>query len=75
MTRSRPDFPLGVELEVLIRREDAERFIDEVRGEEPKLAINLLIEERELEAGLRRGQAVAHALCHRRWHGVHARRS
>lgn len=42
-----PDLPLGVELEVFVRREDAERFIDEVRGEEPDLAINLLIEERE----------------------------
>ena len=26
-----PEFPLGVELEVCIRREDAERFIAEVR--------------------------------------------
>jgi hypothetical protein len=29
-----PDFPLGVELEVYIRREDAERFIEEVRGDD-----------------------------------------
>jgi hypothetical protein len=29
-----PDFPLGVELEVFVRREDAERFIEEVRGDE-----------------------------------------
>jgi hypothetical protein len=27
-----PDFPLGVELEVCGCREDAERFIEEVRG-------------------------------------------
>jgi len=27
-----PDFPLGVELEVFIRRVDAERFIEKVRG-------------------------------------------
>ena len=33
-----PDFPLGVELEVFIRREDAERFIEEVRGDDPELA-------------------------------------
>jgi hypothetical protein len=33
-----PDFPLGVELEVFIRREDAERFVEEVRGDDPELA-------------------------------------
>jgi hypothetical protein len=27
-----PDFPLGHSLEVFIRREDAERLIEEVRG-------------------------------------------
>jgi hypothetical protein len=31
--------------------EDAERFIEEVRGDEPKLAGKLRIEEWELEAG------------------------
>jgi hypothetical protein len=46
-----PDFPLGVEREVFIRREDAERFIEEVRGDEPEMAAKLRIEERELEAG------------------------
>ena len=46
-----PDFPLGVEPEVFVRREDAERFIEEVRGDDPKLASNLRIEERALEAG------------------------
>jgi hypothetical protein len=35
-----PDFPLGVELEVFIRREDAERFIAEVRGDDPEVAAN-----------------------------------
>jgi hypothetical protein len=44
-----PDFPLGDSLEVFI--EDAERFIGEVRGDEPELAAKLRIEERELEAG------------------------
>jgi hypothetical protein len=33
-----PDFPLGVDLEVFIRREDAERFIEEARDDEPDLA-------------------------------------
>jgi hypothetical protein len=46
-----PDFPLGVELEVLIRREDAERFLEEARGGDPDLASYLRNEERELEAG------------------------
>ena len=46
-----PDFPLGVDLEVFIRREDAERFIEQVGGDDPDLASCLRIEERELEAG------------------------
>ena len=46
-----PDFPLGVELEVFIRREDAVRFIEDVRGDEPEIAAKLRIEERELDAG------------------------
>ena len=46
-----PDFPLGDSLEVFIRREDAERFIEEVRGDEPEVAAKLRIEERELETG------------------------
>ena len=46
-----PDFPLGVELDVLVRREDAERFIEEVRGDDPKLAGHLRIEEREARGG------------------------
>ena len=46
-----PDFPLGVELEVFIRREDAERSIEEVRGDDPEMAAKLRIGERELEVG------------------------
>jgi hypothetical protein len=46
-----PDFPLGDSLEVLIRREDAERFIAEVRGDDPAMAAKLRVEEREREAG------------------------
>jgi hypothetical protein len=45
------DCPLGEALDVFVRREDAERFIEEVRRDEPELASNLRIEERELEAG------------------------
>ncbi len=44
-----PDFPLGDSLEVFIRREGAERFIEEVRGDEPEIAAKLRVEERELE--------------------------
>ena len=46
-----PNFPLGVDVEVFIRREDAERFIREVRGDDPEVAAKLRIEERDLEAG------------------------
>ena len=45
-----PDFPLGDSLEVFVRREDAERFIEEVHVDEPDLAKSPGIEERELEA-------------------------
>ena len=45
-----PDLPLGDSLEVFIRREDAERFVEEVRGDEPEIAAKLRIEERELDA-------------------------
>jgi hypothetical protein len=38
-------------VETFIRREDAGRFIEEVRGDDPEMAANLRIEERELEAG------------------------
>ena len=42
-----PDFPLGDSLEVFVRREDAERFVTEVRGDDPEVAEKLRIEERE----------------------------
>ena len=35
----------------MLRSEDAERFVEEVRGHDPDLASYLRIEERELEAG------------------------
>ena len=41
--------PLGDSLDVFIRREDAERFIEEERGDDPELASYLRIEEPELE--------------------------
>jgi hypothetical protein len=37
--------------ETFTQREDAERFIEELRGDEPELAAKLRIEERELESG------------------------
>jgi hypothetical protein len=43
--------PLGDSIEVFVRREDAERFIEEVHRDDPILASYLRIEERELEAG------------------------
>ena len=46
-----PDFPLGGTLEVFVRREDAERFLEEVRHDAPEEARSLRIEERELDAG------------------------
>ncbi len=49
--RSSPDNPLGDAVETFIRREDAERFVEEVRGDDPEFAADLRIEERELEAG------------------------
>ena len=45
------DYPLGDAVEAFIRREDAERFFEEVRSDDPELASYLRIEERELEAG------------------------
>jgi hypothetical protein len=36
---------------VFIRREEGERFIEEVRRDEPRLAETVRIEERELDAG------------------------
>jgi hypothetical protein len=48
--RSSLDHPLGEAIETFIRREDAERFIDDVRGDDPELASTYGSEERELEA-------------------------
>ena len=49
--RSSPDHLLGDAIETFIRREDAERFIDEVESDDPELAGSLRIEKRELEVG------------------------
>jgi hypothetical protein len=46
-----PEFPLGDSLDVFIRREDAERFIENMRSDDPELAQPLRIEERTLEVG------------------------
>jgi hypothetical protein len=40
------DHPRGEAVEMYIRREDAERIIEEVRGGDPDLARSLRIEER-----------------------------
>ena len=45
------EHPPGDAIETFIRREDAERFVEEIRGDEPELAESLRIEERELRAG------------------------
>jgi hypothetical protein len=42
---------LGDAVDVFVRREDAERCVEEVRGDEPELANDLRIEECELEPG------------------------
>ena len=44
-----PDFPLGDAVETFVRRGDAERFIEEVRGDDPEASVKLRIEERELD--------------------------
>jgi hypothetical protein len=54
-------FPLGDALEVYVRREDEERFIEEVRGDEPELAKSLRIGERELVAASELTRRLAHA--------------
>lgn len=53
-----PTTPLGDAVETFIHREDAERFIEEVRSDDPELASDdpelasyLRIEERELGVG------------------------
>jgi hypothetical protein len=38
------DFPLGDSLEVFIHREDAERLVEEARGDDPEVARSLSIE-------------------------------
>ncbi len=48
-----PTSPLGDAIDVFLWREDAERFIEEIDGDDPELAELLRIEERELEAGSR----------------------
>jgi hypothetical protein len=48
-----PDFPLGDSLEVFVRREDAERFIENVLGDEP----GTRGEAQDRGAGARSGRA------------------
>ena len=44
-------FRRAVDRRALWLAEDAKRFTEEVRGDDPELAAKLRIEERELEAG------------------------
>lgn len=48
-----PDHPLGDAVDVFVRREDAEQFIEQVQRDDPELARRLRIVERELKAGER----------------------
>ena len=48
-----PTSPLGDAVDVFLWREDAQRFIEEIAGDDPELAELLRIEERELEVGSR----------------------
>jgi hypothetical protein len=54
---------LGDSIDVFVRREAAERFIDDVRGDDPELAKPLRIEERELEVGGRNGDRPGRFTC------------
>ena len=47
--QNEPRAPLGEAVDVLLTREDAERFMAEVRGDDVELASHLRIEERELD--------------------------
>ena len=49
--RTSLEHPLGEAVDVLLTREDASRFIEEVRGDDPELASYPRIKERELKAG------------------------
>jgi len=49
--RSSPNHPLGDAVETFVRREDAERFIEEVRRDDSELASYLRIKERKLDGG------------------------
>jgi hypothetical protein len=50
LPRPQPDKPLGVSeaVEAFLRREEAERFADEVRADEPELVDESRIVEQEL---------------------------
>ena len=51
LTQHEPRAAARQVIDALLTREDAERFIEEVRRDDPALASYLRIEERELEAG------------------------
>jgi hypothetical protein len=47
--RTSLEHPLGEAVDVLLTREDAERFIAEVRADDAELASHLRVEARELD--------------------------
>jgi hypothetical protein len=49
--RTSPEHPLGDAVDILTTREDAERFVEDVRGDDTELVSYLRSEERALEAG------------------------
>jgi hypothetical protein len=53
------NFPLGDSLEVFIRREETERFVEEARGDDPDVAAKLRIEAHKLEAGGRKARPLS----------------
>lgn len=65
-----PNHPLGEAVETFLRREDAERFVEGVRGDEPELASYLRVEERELEAGGAE-LAILSPVSRKPWQGAH----
>jgi hypothetical protein len=70
-----PDFPLGDAVDTFIRREDAERIIEEVRGDDPDLARSLRIEERNGDPRDLILAVLAHRLCNRIDYSIRVGRS
>jgi hypothetical protein len=61
-TRASSDDARGGAIETFLRREDAERFVDEIRADDPELAGHLRIQERQ-----RKTDIVSGPVSPRRW--------